>query len=207
MKKRLGILFIAAAVFFGSALVVLGIYHIYREFTLYAWKLYETTDIDQYGDFYPGVYGYDPTPCTDRVMPERIEPFFRVVRYSYRICHTPDMHEAYLEIVIEDEAQYDEYVSVITQGEALTEFSHDPSFRQYVIEEDISVSHFDDKHLVTKSRVLKILVCDETNTVVFVSLDVPKSDMPLESEFFYYFERFNIDVTKDIACGEKGQLY
>lgn len=157
------------------------------------YKIYETTDLEKYGEYPVTRYGYEAAPHAQAVMPEKIEDFFSVREYTYKMCHEPAMHEAYLEVVIADEAQYQAYIADIIGENETKPFRHDNSFEEYVICEKIWIQPHP---TVGASQIQKILFSDDTNTIIFLSLHVPHNDAPLEAEVFTYFTRFSIDISE-----------
>ena len=51
------------------------------------YKIIETTNIEDYGNFTETKYGEKIDIYTEKVMPEKIEEFFSDVEYSYKMCH------------------------------------------------------------------------------------------------------------------------
>lgn len=157
-------------------------------------KIYEITDIGEYGNFSPTRYGDSVEEYTKKVMPEKIEDFFSVKKYSYKMCHSPYMHEAYLEVTIEDEETYQNYIQEIIGDKPAETFFYDESFQEYVVEDRIRVHPYDnDWESIVNASIQKICFSDEANVIIFVSLAVP-SEYFLVTDFVY-FERFNINAT------------
>ena len=153
----------------------------------------ETTDINEYGNWeYTDKDGGDVKKYTDNIMPRYIEDFFSVVHYSYRWKPIAQTHEAYLEITIEDETQYQSYVQQLTAGKETTPFFYNNAFEEYVYTDILSVSSAE---FLEKSEVQKVLFSDETNTLIFVSFVHLIYDEVQSVKELYYFERFDIDVT------------
>lgn len=203
MKKRKGIANAKQICFFlvgALILVALGLagvlYFVASVFPL--GEIYETTDVADYGKYIPNRYSGRMTENINEVMPPKIEEFFKVQKYSYRMCHLPSAQEVYLEVVIEDEETYQTYVSELKMENQVRYFYYDASFLEIVLTQDlvaITISE-DGSPLAGYTVVQKIMFCDKTNTIIFVSLDIPWDDsVYLSPSKLYYFERFGIDVS------------
>ena len=161
------------------------------------YKLYEETDISQYGNFYSSRWHkeVDISQYTQNIMPEKIEDFFTVVRYSYRMMHGAAFHEAYLEVVIEDETTFQSYTHQLLLDKETETFFYNNSFLECVYTDVISIDEIvDGKAYLGASEIQKVLVSDETNTLIFLSFVYPYTTDMVESWYVYYFERFEIDV-------------
>lgn len=156
-----------------------------------------TTDINEYGKF-PVLLGkHRIENYTDIIMPDKIEDFFSDPIYYFGYCEAPYMNEVYLQVKIEDEIQYQSYVSELVKENPTGAFFYDDSFQEYVIT-DVLILNDDgeDGYIISKTEIQKILFSDESNTIIFISLIVLYQDMPFNVEDFYYFEKFKIDVEK-----------
>lgn len=170
------------------------------------WKVYEKTNLAEYGEYIPLKYDGYMTENIDEIMPSKIEEFFTVQKYSYRMCHDPAFQEVYLEVVIEDEALYRAYVSDIMAERDTNVFYYDSSFSEVVLTEDyVTVTMRGNPNerssYVDYGTIQKIMFCDQTNTVIFLSLDVPDSYFATIPSDLYYFERFSIDITSGVYHG------
>ncbi len=182
----------------GAVLFVLDFFDIY--------EAYEITDVTEYGKYIPVKDDGYMTENIDEIMPSEIEEFFTVQKYSYRMCHDPAFQEVYLEVVIEDEALYQAYVSEIVAERDTNIFYYDPSFSEVILTEDratVTMRGNPDERssYVDYAIIQKILFCDQANTVIFLSLDVPDSYLATVPSDLYYFERFSIDITGGVYHG------
>ena len=162
---------------------------------------YEVTDIAQYRTI-PDTNYYDKyiAEYSNLVLPKKIEDFFIVEKYSLRFNDWDEIHEEYLEIRIEDEMQYQEYVNGIVGEKETGDFFYDTRYQEYNINDylqSITWTFKDSETLkgISKAKIQKILFSDELNTIVFVSLVVPEHNGVVVQDKFYYFERFNIEGT------------
>ena len=157
-----------------------------------------TTNINEYGKF-PVLQGkHRIENYIDIIMPERIEDFFSDTIYYFGYCKEPYMNEMYLQVKIEDEIQYQSYVSELVKENPTGTFFYDDSFREYVITDVLMLQHEGEPYgpTISKTEIQKILFSDESNTIIFISLIVLYPDMPFPVKDFYYFEKFNIEVEK-----------
>ena len=164
------------------------------------WEIHEKTNIAEYGEYISVKHDGYMTENIDEIMPSKIEDFFIVQKYSYRMCHDPAFQEVYLEVVIEDGAQYQAYVNELTHGKTLHSFWYDPSFSEVILTEDratVTMRGNPDERssYVDYAIIQKIMFCNQTNTIIFLSLDVPDTYFANPPSQFYYFERFGIDVS------------
>ena len=95
----------------------------------------ETTDILEYGQY----DGTNNTRFTEQYIqsffPEEIQGSFTNVQYSYKAQNMGAYcFEAYLEFTIEDEAEFQKYISEITQEENWKDFAYAPGYKEYSIE-------------------------------------------------------------------------
>ncbi len=162
-------------------------------------EVHITTDINDYGKFptFSENENHRIEKYTDIILPEKIEEFFFEPSYYFGYCKDPFMCEVYLEFKIEDETQYKNYITELTQGKATQKFFYDETFKECVITDVLWLEHgVENRPILSKSEVQKILFSDESNTVIFISLIVLYPDMTFPVKDFYYFEKFNIDVEK-----------
>lgn len=162
-------------------------------------EIHITTDINDYGKFptFSENENHRIEKYTDIILPEKIEEFFFEPSYYFGYCKDPFMCEVYLEFKIEDETQYENYITELTQGKATQKFFYDETFKEYVITDVLWLEPPEEEtSFLSKSEVQKILFSDESNTVIFISLIMLYPDFVFPVEDFYYFEKFNIDVEK-----------
>lgn len=155
---------------------------------------YETTDINKYGEL--GEKGdREIREYHDAIMPEKIEEFFEVKKYSANWYEPLGYYEEYLEVVIESESKYQEYVEDLIEDKETMEFFYDENFiecffKDWITLDDESEGSWD----IYTAQIQKILFDDGTNTIIFVALARTSASGPVESNGFYYFSRFNIDA-------------
>ena len=161
---------------------------------------HETTDISQYGIYTKPVYAdkdFDPAVYMERFFPDTIEDFFTVQKYSYKYCNTPTIFETYLEIVIDDESMFQEYVASLPANKDAIDFPYKNGFKQIVFSERCDFHHWGSVGYIDMQ---KIVFSDETNTVVFVVVEAPENDIPFYVNTLNYFTRFDIDVDQYVLA-------
>ena len=159
-------------------------------------KVFETSELGQYGTYTNPKYapkGFSADSYITPIFPEKIEDFFLVQKYSYKYCIEPPMIEAFLEIVIEDEAIFQNYVNSLATGKTVTEFPYEEHFKQIVFSE---VAEFHHLGQIGYTDIRKILFSDKTNTIIFSVIEMPYNEGPLKLENFSYFTRFAFDMTE-----------
>lgn len=163
-----------------------------------------TTDVTTYGDFPTTKYGYEIKPYTDNILPPKIEDFFAVEEYYFAYCDAPYMHEVYLEVSIDDEEKYTEYVAELLADKETECFFYNADYQEYVLTD---VLRSTESNWVEKSEIQKILFNDNENKIIFISLLVLHQDSPFYQEDFVYFEKFNIPCVGDYYGGTRVWKY
>lgn len=157
---------------------------------------YIVTDISQYRTI-PGTGLYSKVKkYSNLVMPKEIEDFFIVEKYSLMYDVWDDIHEEYLEVIIEDETQYQEYINGMIGDKETEVFFYDETYQEYVVNDiiDLTTSADGNKGILF-AEIQKILFSDSMNKIIFLSLAIPNAYGPVDSDRFCYFEKFNIDPT------------
>jgi len=155
-------------------------------------EIYQTTDIKDYGNF---IGTYDDETVKKSILvyfPDKIQDNFEIIKYSYKAIKGDSIScEAYLEFSIDDEEEFDLYVSKMTNETDTTVFEYDSSFREYVIQDSM---HFGlEKDNIESARIRKVLYSDETNTMIFVYIVVHDGGYTRADSYNEYFSRFGID--------------
>lgn len=166
-------------------------------------KQYATSDINNYGNYIGNADNQFASKYISAFFPEIIESSFTDVTYSYRAQNLGNYaFEAYLEFVIEDEKAFHEFISGKTSGLECKEFSYDPNFVEYTLDDmlDISVIDGEDdqnrKISIHNARIGKILCNAEEHKIIFVAIAMRDAWDAYSDYFCCYFDRFNIDPTK-----------
>ena len=159
-----------------------------------------------------------------RLFPERIEEYFEDVTYVFkpRACDTYGF-EAMLEFTIEDEVQFQTFVTEATQGLYARTFHYDPAFQEYVVyDTDDGFVHdsimlgklccreadhgrwnggrecFADPHpgqffSIDSAKIAKVLVNREEHRIIYAAMGVHDGGGSSTDFFCEYLERFGID--------------
>ena len=163
-----------------------------------AGEIYQTTDIKDYGNFI-GTYDKNVKEYILAYFPDEIQDNFEIIKYSYKAIKGDSIScEAYLEFSIDDEEEFDLYVSQMTNETDTTVFEYDSSFREYVIEDSMHLSP--DKTQIDSARIRKVLYSDETNTMIFVYIVVHDGGYTRADSYNEYFSRFGIDRFEHYDC-------
>ena len=197
MKKLLKNLIVCASIGVLSVAFLIGILALDKP------KQYATSDINNYGNYIGNVDNQFASKYISAFFPENIESSFTDVTYSYRAQNLGNYaFEAYLEFVIEDEKAFHEFISGKTSGLECKEFSYDPNFVEYTLDDmlDISVIDGEDdqnrKISIHNARIGKILCNAEEHRFIFVAMAMRDAWDAYSDYFCCYFDRFNIDPTK-----------
>ena len=155
---------------------------------------YEITDISQYRTI-PGTnyYGKYIAKYSNLVMPKQIEDFFIVEKYSLKFDDWDEIHEEYLEIRIEDETQYQEYIESIIDNKETKEFFYDKNYIEYVVNDELCFEEYMGTKGISTAKIQKILFSDDINTIIFLSIAKEHNDGLEPADMLYYFEKFSID--------------
>lgn len=156
---------------------------------------YSTTNVSDYGK-YVGNYDNDfPEEFINSFFPEKIEINFSDVKYSYK-AQKGDTYafEAYLEFQIENEAEFQSYISEKT-GNSAVKFKYDSDFKEYVIFDEFQLNGEESKS-IRGAKIGKILYSEKDQRIIYVAIGVYDGGMVTTDFLCQYFERFDIDPTK-----------
>lgn len=164
-------------------------------------KYTEKTAVSDYGH-YDGT-GADrfTTQYIQSFFPAEIEESFSDVKYSYKAENTDTYgFEAYLEFTIEDETEFQAYISDITSEENWTDFVYDPGYKEYCIENvfDLYIDETDDPsslfyRQIVYAKIRKILYSPEEQRIIYVAIGVYDGGGIGTNYLNVFFDRFQID--------------
>jgi hypothetical protein len=170
-------------------------------------KQYATSDINNYGNYIGNADNQFASKYISAFFPEIIESSFTDVTYSYRAQNLGNYaFEAYLEFVIEDEKAFHEFISAKTSGLECKEFSYDPNFVEYTLDDSLEISVRDGENnqnrriWISEARIGKILCNAEEHRVIFVAMAMRDAWDAYSDYFCCYFDRFNIDPVKYVGA-------
>ena len=142
----------------------------------------------------------------DSFFPEQIEEYFTEIQYSYCANIYDNIGcEAYLEFVIEDDVQFQEYVQNTLEQLAEQEeyetapFRYDNAYQEYVLWDRIhfhspyTVDENETYYYIESACILKILINESENRVIYEMLIVYNGGGSSTEQLGRYFERFHID--------------
>lgn len=166
-------------------------------------KQYATSDINDYGRYIGNADNRFASEYICAFFPEMIEDTFTDVTYSYKAQNYANFaFEAYLEFVIKDEEAFYEFISANTSGLKCKEFSYDPNFVEYTLDDSLQLfvpdgaDNQDYKVEIRYAEIGKILCNAEEHRIIFVAMAMGDAWHAYSDFFCCYFDRFNIDPTK-----------
>ena len=142
-----------------------------------AYEIHRTTKIEEYGQFPELDSIYQIQAYVKNIMPAQIEDIFVNPTYYFSYCEVPFMCEMYLEITIEDELQFQNYVFQTTKGQPTETFLYNENYQEYVLT-DLLWLEPNKNGWLSKSEVQKVLFSEKNNKLIFISLIIPDADMP-----------------------------
>lgn len=152
---------------------------------------YEITDIAQYEEVKKEERYQEVEEYTALVMPKMIEAFFNVKKYSFKYDPIDGKHEEYLEITIDDEEEYQQYVTELLKGKTTETFALNEAYRQCVINDEVTFTTLEQgEQCIFMVNIQKILICDSTQTIIFLSFVTPNDYGAVEFEWSEYFSKF-----------------
>lgn len=164
-------------------------------------KYTERTEIADYGNYSGTGNDRFVAQYIQSFFPEEIEASFSNVKYSYKAENTDSYgFEAYLEFTIEDKAQFQEYVSAITDDKNWQDFIYASGYKEYCIENvfDLDMDEEDDPssifyRQIIYAKIRKILYSAEEQRIVYVAIGVYDGGGIGTNYFNVFFNRFQID--------------
>ena len=174
---------------------------------------YTTEDIADYGE----IKGNNSNDTVEAFLmsyfPQKLEPYFENIVYSYKANNECSYKtEMYLEFTISDPAQFQSYVTELTDGRMGQEYPYNVKYDDYIIHNHLYVEPvFDDEtgeenhYYRFGARMGRILVCEEEQRVVFEGIIVYNCCGGYASEFAFY-DRYGIDPQEysDRFCDKNG---
>ena len=165
------------------------------------WVVYETNNVEDYGVVTGNYDNKSPKNFVDSFFPKCIEPIFSDVNYHYKaITGDTYAYEMWLEFVIEDKVQYEEYLSTLGNGKIPLTFAYDKSYNVYVIEEtfDINQSSNSNKYSIEYAKLGKILFSKDEQRIIFIAMGVFDGGGTTTEDLNYYWSRFNIEPYSNV---------
>ena len=158
-----------------------------------------TEDPAKYGD-YTRAYNHKAfEEFTSKLLPEKLEEYFENVEYSCMLNQTGgECHEVFLQFNITDAGTYFSYKQSVLGENETKPFYYDESCEQFALFDDFCKDTGDtpDVIFLYEIEILKVLFCDETQTVTYFAIYSPNTSPVYRPSYFLYFEKFEIDVTE-----------
>ena len=176
---------------------------------------YITTDIENYGKIVGNFNNSLAAESIFSFFPKKLEPNFKNVEYYYSAIDSGACcYEAYLEFTIEDETEFNSFVSSVVDKEKAISFFCNDDYKEYTIAngfgfqyERKSIIDSKDMGYVLSSvctDLKKILYSESTQKIVFVSVEMGMDAFAYTSELNYFTDKFNVDIfelmTKCYPC-------
>lgn len=160
-------------------------------------KCFETNNISDYGKI-TGNYDNDtPQRFIQSFFPKEIEAGFSNVTYHYKAKKLDSYaYEAYLEFEITDKEAFDTFIAETVEMDDCTAFVSDPSYCEYVIEDELLIFWDRDGKInppIQYAKIGKVLFSEETHTIIFFAMGVYDGGGTSTDELNYFFNRFDID--------------
>lgn len=164
-------------------------------------KYTEKTAASDYGHYDgTGADGF-VTQYIQSFFPAEIEENFSDVKYSYKAENTDTYgFEAYLEFTIEDETEFQAYISNITSEGNWKDFIYAPGYKEYCIEDviDLDIDETDDPsslfyRQIVYAKIRKILYSPEEQRIIYVAIGVYDGGGIGTNYLNVFFDRFQID--------------
>ena len=176
-------------------------------------EIYSTESIEDYG-IYEG--RYDTEAVAEHIsslFPSEIEESFSDVQYSFCASESPEdyAYEAYLEFVIEDDEEFENFRQRVVGDLPSSVFEYDESFIQYTQCKNMSISAFHGDGgvnypphdiLIGSTQIGIILVSSDSNRFIFWQLRAEANTFYTCDMTTRFFTRFNInpmEYTDDIT--------
>lgn len=164
-------------------------------------KYTERTAISDYGNYDGTAVDSFTTQYIQSFFPREIEDYFSDVKYSYKVENTDTYgFEAFLEFTIENETEFQTYISEITSDENWQDFSYAPGYKEYSIENvlELDIDAVDDPSSVFYRQILyakirKVLYSPEEQRIIYVAIGVYDGGGIGTNYLNVFFDRFQID--------------
>ena len=191
--------FILVSIVLSIALAVTA--HIAAFFIIFGNTEYETTNISDYGTFNKTLDNKTTQELLE-FFPERIEPYFGSPNYIYRTERESGYtFEAWLEFTIEDETEFERFISNTVKGIKCQKFLYDTSYDEYVIADYLILDEHTNGEKAKKdyyqyeyADIRKILINTSEKKVIFIAVCVDVETGVDTSFLREYFSRFSIDA-------------
>ena len=162
-------------------------------------ELYETDDVADYGEFIGNYDNETPAEFIAEFFPDEIQDNFTDVAYHYA-AKKDDTYacECYLEFVIEDKADFLQFMAHYSPLYEVTESLMDKRFQEYsvsnVLDLDWTRVGKENGYPIQYARVGKILFSPNEQRCIFLALCVWDGGGVDTNELHYFFDRIQIDI-------------
>lgn len=159
--------------------------------------VYETNDIADYG-VVKGNYDNDkPQEFISSFFPQKIEDYFSDITYHYKAKKLDTYaYEMYLEFVIKDTKQYNDFISSLIENEVCEPFSFAPEYQVSYVSNYLMLRPSIDENrppVIGDAEIGLVLFLKEEQRIAFFALGMYDGGGADVEEFGYFFNRFGID--------------
>ena len=158
-------------------------------------EVYSTTDISSYGV----ITGMNDDELAkelfSELFPEQIDESFKDVKYSYTAENIDQWDfEIYLEFVIEDKVQFQEYVRNLDASDMLCKtFRYDENYLEYVYSDWYEIQFNQGDNTISNTEIAKVLINPDEQRIITVALGVVDGGGAYVYDYTCFFDRFGID--------------
>lgn len=160
--------------------------------------IYETADISCYGEYIGNYDDTIPTNFISSFFPEKIENYFSDITYHYKAKKFDTCaYECYLEFVIEDKTQFEEFLSSYVNQYQNVPFSNGTSFSVFPISNVLRLvtpAKQNGAYAISYAEIGNILYSVDDQKIIFMALGVYDGGGTDTSELSYFINKFQIDV-------------
>lgn len=130
------------------------------------------------------------------LFPPEIKDSFQDITYEYKAAGLDSWSfEIYLEFVLEDSAEFQEYVNGIAPSESWLPFEYDETYLEYIYSDWYDAKYHvpEDYYSIDSAEIAKILINTEEQRIITVALGVHDGGAAEAYDFTVFFDRFQID--------------
>lgn len=156
--------------------------------------VFETNNIADYGKITGNFDNERPSDFIFSFFPKSIEQQFSNVNYHYKaISGDTYAYEVWLEFVIDNQSEFDNYVNNISRGKSSISFPYDENYYAFLISDTLRVEKYKTRYWIQRAEIGKILVSEGEHKIIFVAIGVYDGGGTTTEDLNYYWSRFNIE--------------
>ena len=131
------------------------------------------------------------------LLPEKLEDYFENVEYSCLLNYLDSGNEVFLRFDITDTDKYYAYKQSVLGENETTTFYYDENWEQFALFDEFSMDESSSNPgevVLSYIKILKVLFCDKTQSVIYVAIHSPYSSPVYHSSRFVYFTKCGIPL-------------